>query len=96
MAQRFVDHAVEARLPPSEVDVIAQELGYSDLEDFCRDVGLPHHIVERWKRFGVSFEMGQVFSFLVRQRKRVQDAVAEFESTRHVGLDDFFEERSLI
>lgn len=96
VAQRFVDHAVEPRLSPSDVDVVVQELGYSDLENFCRDVGLPEHIAERWKRFGVSSEMGQVFAFLALQRKRVRDAVQEFESTRHVGLDDFFQDRGLI
>ena len=96
VAQRFVDHAIEPRLSPADVDTIAQDLGYADLESFCRDVGLPDHITERWKRFGISSEMGQIFAFLSLQRSRVREAVDEFESTRHVGLDDFFRERGLI
>lgn len=96
VAQRFRDHAIEQRLSASEVELIVQDLGYPDLDSFCRDAGLPHHITERWKRFGVSWEMGQIFAFLVAQRKRVRDAVQEFESTRHVGLDDFFRENGLI
>jgi len=96
VAQRFVDHAIEPRLSPADVDTIVQDLGYADLESFCRDVGLPDHITERWKRFGISSEMGQIFAFLSLQRSRVREAVDEFESTRHVGLDDFFRERGLI
>lgn len=96
VAQRLVDHAVEPRLSPADIDAMVQELGYRDLDGFCRDVGLPGHIAERWKRFGVSSEMGQIFTFLVQQRRRVRDAVDEFESTRHVGLDEFFSERGLI
>lgn len=96
VAQRFVDHAVEPRLSTAEADMLAQDLGYADLEGFCRDVQLPEHIIERWKRFGISSEMGQVLAFFVLQRRRVRDAVDEFESTRNVGLDDFFEERGLV
>jgi hypothetical protein len=96
VAQRLVDHAVERRLSVEEVDSIVQELGYQNLETFCRDAGLPDHIIERWKRFGISSEMGQVFAFLAMQRKRVREAVEEFESTRHVGLEEFFRERGLI
>jgi hypothetical protein len=96
VAQRLVDHAVERRLSVAEVDAIVQELGYRNLETFCRDAGLPEHIIERWQRFGISSEMGQVFAFLALQRKRVRDAVDEFESTRHVGLEEFFRERGLI
>jgi hypothetical protein len=96
VAQRFVDHAVEPRLSPSEVRAIVQDLGYPDLESFSRDVGLPDHITERWRRFGISSEMGQIFAFLSLQRSRVRDAVDEFESTRHVGLDEFFRDRGLI
>jgi hypothetical protein len=96
VAQRFVDHAIEPRLSPSDVSAIVQDLGYPDLESFCSDIGLPDHITERWKRFGVSSEMGQIFAFLGRQHGRVRDAVDEFESTRHVGLDEFFRERGLI
>ncbi|MBF9231906.1 hypothetical protein [Microvirga alba] len=96
VAQRFVDHAIEPRLSPTDVSAIVQDLGYPDLESFCRDVGLPDHITERWKRFGVSSEMGQIFAFLGLQRSRVRDAVDEFEATRNVGLDEFFCERGLI
>jgi hypothetical protein len=96
VAQRFVDHAVEPRLSASEVRAVVQDLGYPDLDAFCRDVGLPEHIIERWKRFGISSEMGQVFAFLCLQRQRVREAVDEFESTRHVGLDEFFRDRGLI
>ncbi|MCG7393752.1 hypothetical protein MHY87_12615 [Microvirga sp. ACRRW] len=96
VAQRFVDHAVEPRLSGSDVVALVQDLGYSDLDSFCRDVGLPDHIMDRWKRFGISAEMGQIFAFLALQRRRVRDAVDEFEATRHVGLDEFFRDRGLI
>jgi hypothetical protein len=96
VAQRFIDHAIEPRLCPEDVTAIVRDLGYPDLESFCRDVGLPDHITERWKRFGISSEMSQIFAFLSLQRSRVREAVDEFESTRHVGLDEFFEERGLI
>jgi hypothetical protein len=96
VAQRFLDHAIEPRLSPEDVAATVRDLGYPDLESFCRDVGLPDHITERWKRFGISSEMSQIFAFLTVQRSRVRDAVEEFESTRHVGLDEFFTERNLI
>lgn len=96
VAQRFVDHAVEERLSAQEIEAILQDLGYDSLQSFGRDVGLPDHIIERWMRFGVSWEMSQVFAFFAAQRKRIRDAVDEFETTRHVGLDDFFRDRGLV
>ena len=72
------------------------ELGYDSLEAFCADIGLPAHIAERWGRFGVSGEMRQVFTLLANQRRRMAEAIAEFEEMTHVGIDDFRRERGLI
>ena len=95
--KRINDHvSVSPQINPEDVAAIVRDLGYPDLESFCGDVGLPDHITERWKRFGISSEMSHIFAFLCLQRTRVRDAVEEFESTRHVGLDEFFEERGLI
>ena len=75
---------------------IAAPRSAPDLEAFCADIGLPAHIAERWGRFGVSGEMRQMFLFMANQRRRLADAVAEFEEQTHVGMDDFLRERGLI
>jgi hypothetical protein len=96
MAQRLHDHAFEERLSPEATREFVRQLGYESLDAFCADIGLPQHIAERWGRFGVSAEMRQVFSLLVAQRRRMADAIAEFEEMTHVGIDDFLRERGLI
>ncbi len=96
MAQRLHDHAFEQRLSPEATKEFVRQLGYESLDAFCADIGLPAHIAERWGRFGVSGEMRQVFSLLVAQRRRMADAIAEFEAMTHVGIDDFLRERGLI
>lgn len=96
VAQRLHDHAFERRLSPEETRQVVRDLGYDSLEAFCAHIGLPPHIAERWGRFGVSGEMRQVFSLLADQRRRLAEAVAEFEAMTHVGIDDFLRERGLI
>lgn len=96
MAQRLHDHAFEQRLSPEATAEFVRQLGYDGLDAFCADIGLPPHIAERWGRFGVSGEMKQVFSLLVAQRRRMADAIEEFEAMTHVGIDDFLRERGLI
>src|SRR5690606_21422202 len=88
VAQRLHDHAFEPRLSAEDTREIVVELGYESIDAFCADIGLPPHIAERWSRFGVSGEMGQVFRFLVSQRRKMTQAVEEFESMTHVGIDD--------
>jgi hypothetical protein len=96
VARRLHDHAFEPRMSAEETKQLVVSLGYDNLEAFCADIGLPMHIAERWGRFGVSGEMKQVFTLLAAQRKRVAEAVAEFESMTHVGVEDFLRERGLI
>lgn len=96
VAQRLHDHAFEARMSAPETRAFIAELGYESLEAFCADIGLPTHIAERWGRFGVSGEMRQVFTLLASQRKRMAEAIEEFEEMTHVGVDDFLRERGLI
>jgi hypothetical protein len=96
MAQRLHDHAFEQRLSPEATKEFVRQFGYDSLDAFCADIGLPQHIAERWGRFGVSGEMRQVFSLLVAQRRRMADAIEEFEAMTHVGIDDFLRERGLI
>ena len=50
----------------------------------------------RWSRFGVSDEMQQVFTLLATQRRRMAEAIAEFEEMTHVGVDDFLRDRGVI
>jgi len=96
VAQRLHDHAFEPRTSAEETRQLVAELGYSSLDAFCADIGLPAHIAERWGRFGVSGEMRQVLVLLAGQRKRVAEAVEEFEAMTHVGVEDFLRERGLI
>ncbi len=96
MARRLHDHAFEQRLTPEATREFIRDLGYRDLHGFCADIGLPPHIAERWERFGVSAEMKQVFALLVGQRRKMAQAIAEFEEMTHVGIDDFLRERGLI
>lgn len=96
VAQRLHDHAFETRMSASDTRAFIAELGYESLEAFCVDIGLPTHIAERWSRFGVSGEMRQVFTLLASQRKRMAEAIDEFEEMTHVGIDDFLRERGLI
>ena len=96
VAQRLHDHAFEPRLSADDTKELVTELGYLDLDSFCADLGLPSHIAERWERFGVSHEMKQVITLLAVQRRRVAEAVAEFEDMTHVGVEDFLRERGVI
>ena len=96
VAQRLHDHAFEPRMSAEETRLLVVSLDYDSLDAFCADIGLPAHIAERWSRFGVSGEMKQVFTLLAAQRKRVAEAIAEFESMTHVGVEDFLRERGLI
>ncbi|ESY84593.1 hypothetical protein NKI51_30670 [Mesorhizobium australicum] len=96
VAQRLHDHAFEPRMSAEETRRLVVGLGYDSLDAFCNDIGLPAHIAERWNRFGVSGEMKQVFTLLAGQRRRVAEAIAEFESMTHVGVEDFLRERGLI
>lgn len=95
-AERLRDHALVPRMSPEETRAFVAELGYDSVEAFCSAIGLPAHIARRWDRFGVSSEMKQVFALLADQRKRMADAVDEFESMTHVGIDDFLRERGVI
>ena len=95
-AERLRDHALETRMTPEETRAFVAGLGYGSLEAFCAAIGLPAHIARRWDRFGVSSEMKQVFELLLTQRRRMAEAVDEFESMTHVGVDDFLRERGLI
>jgi hypothetical protein len=96
VAQRLHDHAFEARMSAEDTREFVSALGYDSLEAFCADIGLPAHIAERWGRFGVSGEMRQMFLFMANRRRRLSDAVSEFEAMTHVGIDDFLRERGLI
>lgn len=96
MAQRLHDHAFEERMSPEDTKAFVRGLGYDSLEAFCTEIGLPAHIAERWSRFGVSGEMRQVFTLLASQRRRMVEAIEEFEEMTHVGVDDFLRERGLI
>ncbi|TPI33494.1 hypothetical protein FJW08_05865 [Mesorhizobium sp. B3-2-1] len=96
VAQRLHDHAFEPRMSAEEIRQLVVSLGYDSLDAFCSGIGLPAHIAERWSRFGVSGEMKQVFALLAGQRRRVAEAIAEFESMTHVGVEDFLRERGLI
>lgn len=96
LLQRFRDHALEERFSAEDTELLLNKLGYDGIQAFCADAGLPDHVAERWSRFGISFEMKQVLLFMLAQRRRVQEAVAEFEDTTHVGLDDFMQERGLV
>lgn len=96
VAQRLHDHAFEPRMSAEETRQLVVSLGYDSLDAFCADIGLPMHIAERWSRFGVSGEMKQVFTLLAAQRKRVAEAIAEFEAMTHVGVEDYLRERGLI
>ena len=95
-AERLRDHALETRMSPAETRAFVAGFGYDSLDSFCAAIGLPAHIARRWDRFGVSSEMRQVFSLLIAQRRRMAEAVEEFESMTHVGVDDFLRERGLI
>lgn len=96
VAQRLHDHAFEPRMSAAETRAFVGELGYESLHAFCEAIGLPPHIADRWDRFGVSGEMKQVFALLADQRSRLAAAIEEFESSTHVGIDDFLRERGLI
>lgn len=96
VAQRLHDHAFEPRMSPEETRAFARELGHENLDALCAAVGLPPHVAERWERFGLSAEMKQVFALIADQRRRLVEAVEEFETMTHVGIDDFLRERGLL
>ncbi|MEK1887043.1 MAG: hypothetical protein AAAB35_05555 [Phyllobacterium sp.] len=96
VAQRLHDHALEERMSGEELRATLDKLGYRTIAEFCADLDMPVHVAERWERFGVSAEMKQVFALLINQRKRFAEAVKEFESITHVGLEDFLRSRGVL
>ncbi|WP_173931898.1 hypothetical protein [Chelativorans sp. Marseille-P2723] len=96
LLQRFRDHALEERMSPVDTELLMADLGYDSIQAFCADADLPEHVAERWSRFGISFEMRQVLTFMLRQRQRIRKAVTDFESVTHAGLDDFMQEKGVI
>ena len=96
VAQRLRDHALEPRMSAEDTREFIVGLGYETVDAFCADIGLPAHIAQRWSRFGVSGEMRQVFTLLASQRRKMAQAIDEFESMTHVGIDDFLRDRGLI
>lgn len=96
VAERLHDHAFERRIRPAEARAIARDLGFDDLAALCTHMGLSARIAERWSRFGISGEMGQVLSFMAAERRRLRVATDEFEAMTHVGLDEFLKDRGLI
>lgn len=96
VAQRLHDHAVEERMPAEDVKQCLTQLGYTDIEAFCKDLDMPAHVAERWRRFGVSAEMRQVFTLMIRQRRKFVDAIEEFEAITNSGLTDFLRDRGVL
>jgi len=94
--QRLHDHAFDERMSGDEITGFVRDLGYPGLEDFCETIGLSSHVAERWSRFGVSGEVRQMLILMTAQRAKLIEAIDEFESTTHVGIDDFLRERGLI
>ncbi|GHC70223.1 hypothetical protein [Limoniibacter endophyticus] len=96
IAQRLYDHALEPRMPPGATKALVADLGYRNLREFCAAIGLPEHIADRWSRFGISSEMRQVLLLVTEQRLRMIEAIEEFESMTHCGIDDFLKSRGLM
>lgn len=96
IAQRFHDHALEPRLSPEETAALVAELGYDSIGLFCIAAGLPEHLAVRWSRFGISGEMHRVLRLMAAQRRAVAEAIEEFESMTHVGIDDYMRDRGLV
>ncbi|MBW3096677.1 hypothetical protein [Pseudohoeflea coraliihabitans] len=96
LAQRFRDHAIEPRCSIEETRELVADLGYESIEAFCAAAGLPAHLAARWERFGASGSVRQLLLMMRSQREAVAAAVEDFESSTHVGLDDFMRERGII
>ncbi|HET7412398.1 MAG TPA: hypothetical protein VFJ18_07015 [Pararhizobium sp.] len=96
LTRRFYDHVVERRTSADETQALLSECGYENLDAFCADIGMPAHIARRWSRFGISSEMYRVLLHMRDRRQEMRDAVEEFESMTHVGVDDFLRDRGLM
>lgn len=96
LGRRFYDHVVERRTSPEETQTLLSECGYDSVEAFCADIGMPAHIAHRWSRFGISGEMYRVLLHMRDRRQEMSEAVSDFESMTHVGIDEFLRDRGLL
>jgi len=93
VAERLHDHAVEERMSATDLGVVLNELGYSDISNFCEAADIPVHVAKRWERFGVSAEMRAVLLMMQAQKRHFEQVTNEFEAITHVGLLDFLRSR---
>ena len=96
ITRRVYDHVIEKRTSPEETRMLISECGYGSIEEFCSAVGLPAHIAQRWCRLGISGEMRLVLMHMRDRQRLVKEAVDDFESMTHVGVDDFLQERGVL
>ena len=94
--RRIHAHLVAPRLSGEDFGLIIKAMGYDSIYDFAAEFDLPVQSVEDWRSAGMTFESAQLLRGLAKLKMDTNDAVLEFDSYTHVGLEDFFKERNLI
>ena len=70
-------------------------LGFETVEAFGDQIGLERRTSESWARYGLSRDAAQLLLALLNYRRRLLDAMDDFEKTTQIPLDGFFENQQL-
>jgi hypothetical protein len=95
MYARMHNHAISPRMPPEKLLEIVRALGFATVEDFGAKIGLERRTAESWARYGISHDAALLLQALLDYRKRLNDAMQDFERNTQIPLDIFFDEHQL-
>jgi hypothetical protein len=93
--ERFRTHLVMRRMEPAEFRATVRDLGFASLDEFAHRIKLPLRTVDSWAKFGVAHDTAQLLLALLGYRKRLEEAIADFDFHTNIGLADFFEDHQL-
>jgi hypothetical protein len=93
--ERLHTHALKPRLSPEEFRRTVGDLGFASPEDFAQRIGLGPSTLRSWLRFGLSHDAAQLLLALAGYRRRLKEAMADFEACTQVPIESFFEDHKL-
>lgn len=93
--ERVHSHVVKPRMSPGELRAVVKGLGFDSVEAFGDQIGIERRTSESWARYGLSRDAAQLLLALLNYRRRLLDAMDDFEKTTQIPLDGFFENQQL-
>jgi hypothetical protein len=95
MLERVHSHVVKPRMSAQELREVVRGLGFETVEAFGDQIGLERRTSRSWARYGLSRDAAQLLLALLNYRRRLLDAMDDFEKTTQIPLDGFFENQQL-